>query len=204
MENKIQTISSWLGAGSINVFGRPFAGKDTQGNYLANILGGVMVSSGDILRKTTDEQVQKIMAEGGIIPMEAFERIVPPFFGNPDLNGKPLILSEVGRLKGEEQIILKVTSDTNHPTKAVIYLSLSEEVVWERFDLSQINKDRGNRADDNKLVLQNRLDKYREKVIPVIEYYRDIGLLIDIDGSPSKEQVTNSIIDALYQKATIG
>jgi adenylate kinase len=201
MEEHKYILKQWLGAGSINLFGMPFAGKDTQGNYLADLFDGVMISGGDILRHTTDAEVQQIMAEGGIIPSEAWERIVPPFFANPDLAGRPLILSEVGRLKGEEQIIMRVTEATGHPQKAVIMLTLTEEEVWRRFDQSQLDKDRGERADDNKAVLQTRLDKYREKVLPVIDVYRQNGLLIEVDGALSREQVTQEIVHALLAKA---
>ena len=201
MEENKQLLKDWLGAGSINLFGRPFAGKDTQGAFLADLFGGVMISGGDILRRTTDEEVQRIMAEGGIIPSEAWERIVPPFFASPELAGKPLILSEVGRLKGEEQIIMRVMAETGHPQKAVIVLTLSEEEVWRRFEQSQIDKDRGERADDNTAVLQTRLDKYREKVLPVIDYYREISLLIEVDGTLTREQVTQEILRALTARA---
>lgn len=197
-----QTLKNWLGAGSINLFGRPFAGKDTQGEYLADVFDGVMISGGDLLRHTDDQEVQQIMAQGGIIPSDAWERIVTPFFANPELNGKPLILSEVGRVKGEEQVIMKVTESTGHPQKAVVLLHLSEEEVWRRFDQSQIDHDRGDRADDNRAVLQTRLDKFREKVEPVIEYYRQNGLLIEIDGTLSRDQVTEAIEQALLQRAT--
>jgi adenylate kinase family enzyme len=69
-----------LGNGSINIFGMPFSGKDTQGSILAEYFGGVMISSGDILRHDHgNKQIQEIMAEGGIIPSELFEQIVLPF-----------------------------------------------------------------------------------------------------------------------------
>jgi adenylate kinase len=203
MDEQTHILKTWLGTGSINLFGRPFAGKDTQGKFLADLFGGVMISGGDILRHTTDEEVQRIMAEGGIIPSEAWERIVPPFFANPELASKPLILSEVGRLKGEEQIIMHVTEQTGHPQKAVIELTLSEEEVWKRFDQSRIDGDRGVRADDNKAVLQTRLDKYREKVQPVLDYYREIGLLIEVDGTLTRDQVTQEILKALLAKASV-
>ena len=202
MEQNIQTIKTWLGSGSINIFGRPFAGKDTQGQALADYFGGVMLSGGDILRHSmSNPKVQEIMAAGAIIPSDLFEEIVVPFFSHQDLNGKPLILSEVGRVSGEDQVIMKVAEATNHPEKAVLYLDLSEDAVWQRFEQSQVSHDRGDRADDNKAVLQKRLDQYREKVLPVIEFYRQQGLLIEIDGTLPREEVTDAILEALAARA---
>lgn len=203
MDNtQINHIAQWLGNGSLNIFGRPFAGKDTQGNILAEFFDGVLLSSGDILRHDHgNKRVQEIMAVGGIIPSELFAEIVVPYLSRPELEGKPLILSEVGRVHGEAEVILQATQQTGHPTKAVITLQLSDEEVWRRFDASQLENDRGERADDKREVLQTRLDAYREKVLPVIEYYRTLGLLIEVDGSQPKDAVTKDIIDGLSRFA---
>jgi adenylate kinase len=202
MEQNIQTIKTWLGSGSLNIFGRPFAGKDTQGRLLADYFGGVMLSGGDILRHSMDNpRVQEIMASGAIIPSDLFEEIVVPFFSHQDLVGKPLILSEVGRVTGEDDVIMKVAEQTAHPEKAVIYLDLAEDDVWQRFEQSQASHDRGDRADDNKAVLQNRLNQYRDKVLPVIDFYRQKGLLIEVSGTLAREEVTAAIIEALAGRA---
>jgi adenylate kinase len=203
MEQKVASITTWLGSGSINIFGLPFSGKDTQARRLADLFGGVMMSSGDILRRNQDnEELQRIMASGQIIPSDLFERIVVPDLSREELHGKPLILSEVGRMEGEQHVILRATSASGHPQKAVILLKLSDEEVWHRFDASKQEGDRGARADDNTSVLQTRLDSYHQKVTPVIEYYRQTGLLIEIDGSRSRDEVTEEILQCLYTKAT--
>lgn len=203
MEDKINTIKTWLENGSINIFGMPFSGKDTQGAILAEDFNGVMISSGDILRHDHgNKQVQEIMAEGGIIPSELFEQIVLPFLSRPELNGKPLVLSSVGRSEGEEPIIMEATENSGHPTKAVIILNLSEEDVWKRFEESKIENDRGDRSDDKKEALTHRLQEFQNKTMPVIRYYRQQRLLIEVDGILSKDKVTESIIDKLYELAT--
>ncbi len=181
----------------------PFSGKDTQGAILAEDFNGVMISSGDILRHDHgNKQVQEIMAEGGIIPSELFEQIVLPFLSRPELNGKPLVLSSVGRSEGEEPIIREATENSGHPTKAVIILNLSEEDVWKRFEESKIENDRGDRSDDKKEALTHRLQEFQNKTMPVIRYYRQQRLLIEVDGILSKDKVTESIIDKLYELAT--
>ena len=204
MNEQIQKISDWLGTGSINIFGFPFAGKDTQGNILAGMFGGIMISGGDILRHDHgNEKVQQIMATGGIIPSELFEEIVLPYFSRPELKGKPLILSEVGRMQGEEQVIIRATTSSGHPIKALVLLQLTEAEVWRRFDEAKLEHDRGNRADDRKEVLQTRLDKFYSKVVPVIDFYRKQGLLIEIDGSLPRGEVTANIIKHLANRANL-
>lgn len=205
MNQKITIIQKWLGTGSINLFGLPFAGKDTQASRLADTFDGIMLSSGDILRSAKDNlELQALLAAGDIIPSSLFKQIVVPYLSNASFKEHPLILSEVGRLRGEDEVILEATASSGHSTKAVILLRLSDEEVWKRFEASQATKDRGTRADDNRSVLQTRLDNYHAKVMPVIEFYRDKHLLIEIDGSKPRDEVFDAIIASLYQKSNEG
>ena len=202
MDEKIEIIKNWLGHGSLNIFGQPFAGKDTQGRFLADLVGGVLLSGGDILRHSDNiDRVQQIMAEGKIIPSDLFEEIVVPFLSKEEFAQKPLVLSEVGRMREEADVIIRATNASGHPQKAVIYLDLPEDAIWQRFEASRLEGDRGQRADDRKEVLQTRLNAYKEKVIPVINFYRENGILIEVDGTLSRDQVSHAIIDSLAQRA---
>ena len=203
MDDRTEIIAKWLGAGSINVFGLPFAGKDTQGKLLAEMFNGVEISSGDILRHSQDNQeLQRLLSAGEIIPSALFEEIVLPYFSNSEFQDKPLILSEVGRIEGEQQAVIRAAEGSGHPVKALILLRLSDEEVWRRFDVAKELRDRGERGDDHREVLQTRIDNYHEKVIPVIEYYHDKGLLIEIDGTLMREDVTDEILNSLANRAS--
>lgn len=202
MDNQKQKISDWLGAGSINIFGLPFAGKDTQAKNLAELLGGVIISGGDILRSYHDQgKIDQLMSSGELIPSDIFMDIVLPYFSRPEFHSKPLILSSVGRLEGEEPTILEAAKNSGHPIKAVILLHLSETVVWHHFDNAKNIHDRGERLDDNRETLKTRLHEFQTKTIPVIEYYRGKGLLIEVDDSLSREQVAEEIVTSLYSRA---
>jgi adenylate kinase len=200
--NQIKHISDWLGSGSINFFGHPFAGKDTQGEILANLFNGEIVAGGDILRHYHDQdKIKELMSTGDLFPTDFYLQIVLPFLSQERLRGKPLMLSSVGRLQGEEQIIMQATAESGHPIKAVVLLHLTEEEVWRRFEEAQVQNDRGERADDNREVLKTRLIKFQEKTMPVVDYYRELGLLIEVDGTLSREDVTKEIIISLEKYA---
>lgn len=202
MNSKIQTIKDWLGTGSINFFGPPFSGKDTQAKRISDLLNGVVVSGGDILRHAKDNtELQKIMAEGGIIPSELFLSIIPPFFAHEDIANKPLLLSSVGRLTEEIATVVSATESSGHTIKAVVVLDLQEEDVWRHFTISQDLHDRGQRADDTQDALKTRLAEYA-KTAPVIEYYAQHNLVLHIDDTKTVDEVTQEIIDALYEFAT--
>ncbi len=196
--DKISKISAWLGAGSINIFGPPFAGKDTQGKMLADLLGGVLIGGGDILRHHHDpEKIKAIMSEGGLIPSDFYLHLVLPYLSQPKFKDKPLVLDSVGRLPEEEPVVLQATTASGHPLKAVVLLKLSEEEIWRRFDEAKIEHDRDGRSDDRREVLKTRLNKFRDKTMPVIEFYRDKGLLIEVDGAKSREAVEDEILESL-------
>ena len=171
MEDQITNIRKWLGIGSINLFGSPFAGKDTQGLILANKLDAHLIAGGDILRSYPDQdKINQLMSTGNLFPTDIYMEIVLPYLSKNDFKSKPLLLSAVGRLHGEEEIISKATEESNHPIKAVINIQLTEDEVWRRFEKSQMEHDRGNRADDKEDALKNRLVKFKSQTIPVIEY----------------------------------
>lgn len=203
MNDKIHTISSWLGTGSINFFGLPFAGKNTQADRFVNLLGATLIASGDIFRAQKENvELQQIMATGANIPSEMFFDIVLPYFENPALASEPLVLSEVGRKDGEQENILKATAESGHPTKAVVLLTLSEDAVWQRYEASLLADDRGDRPDDgNRDIVATRLEKFKREIIPVIDFYRSRGLLVEVDGALTPDGVTEAIIDALYERA---
>lgn len=196
-------ILNWLGSGSINIFGRPFSGKDTQGRELAELFDGELIGGGDILRSHDDPaKIEQVMAAGGIVPSDFYLNMVLPYLSRPELRDKPLILSAVGRSHGEEPDTMKAAAESGHPIQAVIMLQLSEEEVWRRFEAAKVIQDREARADDKREVLANRLKKFQERTLPVIEFYRDKGLLIEVDGTRSREEVTTEILQRLAERAT--
>ncbi len=201
--HKIDTIKTWLGTGSINIFGRPFAGKDTHGRELVTLFNGVLLGGGDILRNSIiPEHVKTLIRAGKLAPTEDYIAIVLPYLSQPQFSDKPLILSSVGRWHGEEEGVLGAAEAAGHPVKAVIYLNIDEDGVRRRWQSKAHTGDRGERHDDTQEILETRLNEYREKTTPVIDFYRNSGLLIEIDSNLDKKVVLDIIIDELYKRAT--
>lgn len=198
-----ELITKWLGTGTINIFGLPFAGKDTHGSTLAELFDAPLIGGGEILRAGALPAELKEDFEAGILtPQDTYLRVVTPYLSKQEFEGKPLILSSVGRWIGEEEGILKATEASGHPTKAVIYLHLAEDIVHKRWEKSQLKGDRGERADDAEHVLETRIQEFREKTLPVIEVYREKGLLIEINSDAEKDEVIESILARLIVLAS--
>src|ERR1700676_246985 len=110
-------IARWLQSGSINIFGLPFSGKDTHGTTLAKLFDAAFISGGDILRSSNLSQIKEHIAEGHLAPTDEYLAVVLPFFSRPELNGKPLVLSSVGRWHGEEPNVVQAAAASDHPIK---------------------------------------------------------------------------------------
>lgn len=197
-----QQIKEWLGSGSINLFGLPYAGKDTQGHLLAEEFGGQLLGGGEILRNSVITPAGKAAMEAGeLFPTDEYIATVLPYLSKDEFAGKPLILSSVGRWFGEQEGVVQAAEQSGHPLRAVVYLTIDESIIYERWEIASSTNDRAGRADDEREKLAVRLAEFREKTLPVIEFYREKGLLIEVDSSKHVIDVTRDIINALASRA---
>ena len=179
------------------------SGKDTQGVKLAETLGAKFISSGMIVRAKEAELKKSYSNGGDLVPTDIFYDWVLPYLEREDLYEYPLVLSSVGRWDGEENQVMSVAAGSGHEIKAAIILNISEADVEKRYHESKILNDRSSRQDDKDLeTFRNRLKEFRDKTIPVVQHYNTLGLLIEVKGENTREQVFSDIIDGLYKKAT--
>ena len=201
MEEKIASIKEWLGTGSINIFGLPMSGKDTQGIRLAEALGAKFLSSGLIVRAMETQTKKFYSDKGALIPTNVFYEWVLPYFERRDLFDYPLILSSIGRWYGEENSVMSAAASGGHEIKVVLLLNISEADAEKRFDVAKTLNDRGDRADDKDIeVFRTRLEEFRTKTMPVLQHYQELGLLISINGDQPRDAVFNEIVEKLYAK----
>lgn len=199
--DKVAVIKQWLGTGSINIFGLPMSGKDTQGIRLAEALGAKFLSSGMIIRAMETQTRQHFSDQGTLIPTNLFYEWVLPYFERQDLYQYPLVLSSIGRWHGEEDQVMSVAAGAGHEIKVALVLDISEADVTRRFEEAKVLNDRGDRQDDkDHAVFQTRLKEFREKTAPVLRYYQSKGLLVEVNGDQTREKVFNEIIDKLYRR----
>ena len=202
LEEKVAKVREWLGSGAINVFGLPMSGKDTVGARLAEVLGGRLLSSGEILREVEANTGEFLTKDGALTPTDRFADIVLPYFYRDELVEQPLVLSSVGRWSGEEGAVTEAAEKSGHPMKAVLLLDVSEADVWERWEMAQILADRAGRADDaDRAIFEKRLAEFREKTGPVILHYEKTGLLVHVRADGNRDEVFAAAIGALAEKA---
>ena len=198
--DKLAKIKTWLGTGSLNVFGLPMSGKDTVGERLAKDLGAKFLSSGIIIRAFEAEQNQNMTGSGQLIPTNTFYDIILPYFSREEMKNDSLILSSVGRWSGEEDKIMEAARNGGHEIKAVVLLDLTEADVKNRFEAAKELNDRGERADDANLeIFETRIREFNEKTVPVLNHYDELNLLIKVPADGSRDEVYSSVIDKLVE-----
>lgn len=200
LNEKLEKIKSWLGTGSLNIFGLPMSGKDTVGMRLAEDLQAKFLSSGIIIRAYEAEQNEDMTGSGKLIPTNTFYDIILPYFSREELRNDPLVLSSVGRWSGEEDKIMEAAKVGRHEIKAVVMLDLTEEEVKNRFEAAKELNDRGERADDANIeVFETRLAEFREKTMPVLNHYDELKMLVKVPASGSRDEVYANVIDRLVE-----
>lgn len=200
MEQNLQTIKAWLGTGSINIFGLPFAGKDTVGLKLAEDIGAKFLSSGLILRsmEAVDKELVHDLGAGRLASTGKFKEIILPYLTREDLRSFALILSSVGRSIGEEQDVMEALVAGGHPLKVVILINISEAMASMRWQAARVIKDRGEREDDReKQVLLTRQQEFTAKTMPVIQAYQGRGMLVQVSGRGTREEVYQRVLAAI-------
>ena len=184
---------------NIALFGPPGAGKGTQSEFLVKKYNLFYISTGDLLRKEMAGrtklglEAQSIIAAGGLVSDEIIVQIIEnTITDNPGSNGFlfdgfPRTYIQAYILEG---LMLKLHTSLN----CLISLNVSEEESVRRLLNRGITS---GRSDDNEAVIRNRLREYDEKTRPVLQFYRDRGICVDVDGSASVEDVRARITEII-------
>lgn len=170
----------------------PGAGKGTHGRWLTQQTGAAHISSGDLLRAEVERgsdlgrQVAAYTARGDLVPDELIFSILMPVViaaaretGGYVLDGFPRTLPQALRA-AELGVELGLTSD------AVIYLTAPEEELVERL-LDRAHLD--GRADDRLAVIRHRLAVFARETAPLVDYYRDRGIMLELSTDRPEEEV---------------
>lgn len=187
---------------NIALFGPPGAGKGTQSEYLIQKYNLFYISTGDLLRKELKEktklglEAQEIIASGGLVSDEIIVQIIEKTITeNPDAGG--FLFDGFPRTYVQAYILDGLMLKLNTSLHCLISLEVPEEESVRR--LLDRGKTSG-RLDDNEEVIRNRLREYKDKTLPVLNYYRDKGICHDIDGTGSVEEVGGEIRKVVTQE----
>lgn len=209
--------------------GPPNAGKGTQAQKLQENLGIPKLSMGDILRRNiclkTDGGIKakEQMDKGSLVSDEIVIDILKNRILQEDC-GRGFILDGFPRTEKQAQALDKILKDNNLIIDKVLCLTVDPEKIVERqagrrvalksgcvyhlehnppkipgkCDVS--GEDLIQREDDKEDVVRHRLKIYKDKVLPIIDYYDKKDLLYKIKGDDEINKVTASIMSVIETK----
>nr|WP_174240106.1 adenylate kinase [Clavibacter michiganensis] len=181
------------------IVGPPGAGKGTQAKRIASEYGIPDVSTGDIFRQNIKDrtelgqQVQALVDAGNYVPDELTNRLVTARLQEEDaqagflLDGYPRTLAQVAYLE-------ELLQGWGQELDAVIQLVADEDEVVAR--LTRRAAEQG-RADDGEEEIRHRQEVYVRETSPLIDVYRERGLLLEVDGLGEVDEVAERIRAAL-------
>jgi adenylate kinase len=181
------------------LIGPPGSGKGTQGDRLAEQLGVEHIAAGDLLRAEVKagtelgRQVAQQLEHGDLVPDETIIELVLPRVVAAARSGGYLL---DGFPRSVEQAVeaRKLAEQAGAGPDAVIYLDVPREELMRRI---LRRADEQGRADDNEQTVTNRLQVFDEATRPLVDYYRERGLLHMIDAAREADAVTTAILDSL-------
>jgi adenylate kinase len=212
------------------LLGPPGAGKGTQAQVISKALGLPHVSSGDLFRENLkgDTELGKLarayMDRGELVPDDVTIAMIRERLARPDAV-KGALLDGFPRTPAQAKALDEMLSGLESRVGAVPYINVPEAVLVERltgrwtcraqghvfhekfnppkqpgvcdFDGSELYQ----RDDDKSETVMNRIRVYFQQTAPLIDYYRQAGLLVEVDGAQPIEAVSRQLLEALQAKA---
>lgn len=181
------------------IIGPQGSGKGTQGERIAETFRIPAVSTGDVFRANVKEgtplglQVKAIIDAGDLVPDELTSAIVRDRLAQDDaaggflLDGYPRNLAQLGALDA-------FLDERDESLTAVVELSVPREESIRRIALRAVEQ---GRADDNEESIAKRLAIYESETAPLLEVYRERGIVDAVDGVGTLDEVFERIVVAL-------
>ena len=204
------------------LYGAPGSGKGTQANMLRSRYGIPHIATGDMLRAEIaagtplGREAQPILAAGHYVSDDIMIGIIRSRLRQPDCAGG-FIIDGFPRTVPQAQALDVLMSELRRRFDRVLYLKVDTALLLQRLagrmvcpacqrtyppataicaaDGSALSQ----REDDKAEAVRPRIEIYLEKTVPVLEHYRGEGLVSEIDGRGTIEEITARVLAAIGQ-----
>jgi adenylate kinase len=206
--------------------GPPGVGKGTQAKRVSERTGLPHISSGDLFRENIKnltnlgKMAQSYMTKGELVPDSITISMVRDRLKEKDCaNGA--LLDGFPRTPKQADELEEILTSFNGKVDFVPYISAANQILIDRLSGRLVCRENGHvfhvnnnppnlegicdfdgselytRDDDQVETVKHRIKVYLEQTMPLIEYYRNKGILLEIDGSKEIDIVTNEILEAI-------
>jgi len=208
----------------IVMLGAPGAGKGTQADKISKKFEIPHISTGDILRKEIREKsesglkAKEYVESGKLVPDGLIVDIIENFIKG-DNSEKVFLMDGFPRNISQAKIFSNMLDRIGSDLDRVINIIVDNDEIIQRLGnrrictgCHQISSNTGEkpgdicpkcgaklikRRDDDEEVIRHRLQVYEEETSPLAEYYKERGILVDVKGTGTEEEVTERIFESL-------
>jgi adenylate kinase len=188
---------------NVLLLGPPGSGKGTQGERLAATLGSQHIAAGDLLRAEVESgselgrRVRRYVDSGDLVPDDLIIELMLPYVHDAAKTGG-YILDGFPRTLAQARASRELADAAGAIADVAILLEAPRSELVRRIMARAVEE---GRSDDTPEVVGKRLQVYDEATRPLIDFYRDRGLLHIIDGLGSEDEVAAEILSALHEVA---
>jgi len=187
------------------IVGPPGAGKGTQAARIAERFAIPTISTGDIFRANIangtelGKRVKAIVDAGDYVPDSLTNELVSDRLSEADAT-TGFLLDGYPRTPDQVRYLEELLASHGHKLDAVLRLVADQDEIVRRLRKRAVEQ---GRADDSEEAIRHRQEVYQRETAPVLEMFRDKGLLIEVDGLGTVDEVTERIW-AAFAGAGIG
>ncbi|MDO4695716.1 adenylate kinase [Porphyromonas sp.] len=187
---------------NIVVFGAPGSGKGTQSDAIKSHFNLYHISTGDVLRQEialgtdTGKIAKECIDAGQLVPDDIIIEVLAHVLDKLD-HQDGVIFDGFPRTVVQAEALDKMLGRRGQKVDALVDLQVPEDLLVERL----LNRGKiSGRSDDNEEAIRQRLEVYRSRTIPVMEYYKAMGKHIPINGVGDINEISQGIITSLETK----
>jgi len=170
--------------------GPPGCGKGTQAEILKKETKWTHISTGEILRKSEDKEVKKLMKTGKLLPDELVAKELENYIKEND-KAKGFIFDGYPRKLTQKDLFYEIIKSNNIEIKGIFYLNVPEEILKER--IKERGKTSGRTDDKDESVFDVRMKEYNDQTFPMIQSMMSDENFVEISGEKKLKEV-NKII----------
>lgn len=181
------------------LLGPPGSGKGTQGAVLAEHFHVRHLSTGDLLRRNITEgtEIGRLAApyveRGELVPDDLMMQMTGAAVLDAAAEGG-YVLDGFPRTLAQAEAAYEFAKPADVTADAVVYFALPDDVARERLS-ARASAGRSDDADGD--VIERRLQVFHEQTEPLLDFYRNRGILVTVDATPPPAQVTRAMLDAM-------
>jgi adenylate kinase len=184
----------------------PGAGKGTHGRWLTEQTGAAHISSGDLLREEVargsglGRQIAEYTARGDLVPDELILSILVPAVAAAARDTGGYVLDGFPRTMPQALRAAELGAELGLTSNGVVYLTAPEEELVSRL-LDRARRE--GREDDTLGVIRHRLTVFARQTAPLVDYYRDRGILLELSTDRAEADVRADLRDWLEARGLL-